>query len=218
MQSGGERNPPGGSAYFALPQKSVVVKVEQAVLHQVGQVVAAEVDEQHVVEVVPGAEAPVGEVRLRRAVGVDAEVQHGEVRVQIEQVVQRLGKDVGCFQVGHLNEGVAEYADGGRGDEVRVGEFAVLAQAQIVEVDGMGLPGVWMDAPAPAVRHRGEDAQVVGLQPPFCDVPVLRQEKTQGRFAQQGDEEHRRDHKAEPCGETVFTFLRVHPSGRGSSV
>ena len=190
MQFGDERHPPGRSARFALPQASVVVELEQPVADQGPQVVAAEVDEQHVVERLPGVEASVGEVRLRRLVAAHAEVQHREVPVQIEQVVQRLGEDVGRVQVASPHEGVAEHAHRGRGDEVRVREVAVLAHGQIVGVEGVATPGVWMNPPVPRVRRLSEDAQVVGLQPPFRHVPVLRQEETQARFAQQGGEEH----------------------------
>ena len=211
VQPGDEWNPPGRTARFALSQSSIVVEVEQPVVDELGQIVAAEVDEQHVVEVLPGVEAPVGEVRLRGPVAVDAEVQHGEVSVLavlVEQVVQRLGEDVGRIQGGRLRVGIAEDAHGRPGDQVGVREVPVLPQAQVVGVEGMAASGVWMHPPVPRVRQRREDAHGVRRKLAFRNPPVLREDETQGRFAKQGREEHRRRGETEPRGELLRILHR----------
>ena len=207
VQPGDEWNPPGRAARFALPQSSTVVEIEQPVEDELGQVVATEIDEQHVVEVLLGWEVPVGEVGLRGPVAVDAEVQYGEVSVLVEQVVERLGEDVGGVQRGRLSVGVAEDAHGRRGDQVGVREVPVLPQAQVVGVEGMAASGVWMHPPVPRVRQRREDAHVVRRKLPLRDPPVLREDKTQGGFAQQDCEEHRRRDEAEPRGELLRLLL-----------
>ena len=123
------------------------------------------VDVKDMVQVFGIAEMLVMQQRLARPVAARPEVQDVETfPTLIQQIIQRFREGILHGHTDVLGKGIAEDADVGSRGQVGCAEIPMLAEGEIVVMEGVRHAGIRMIHPISRVRRMGPDPHRVSVE------------------------------------------------------